>query len=433
MKSNASVLLSVCLLACSIGFAQETSMTTEATDAAPCASGIYRQDASRFLGLTRGDKGFNVTFSDGSVGNTLDADAVVSCAKDAVLVRGEGRWRRVAIIETNTQFASNGVLLAGRLMAPPDAGKNTPLVVYAHGSEGSGWIDRARDPYQMVGRGVAVFVYDKRGTGLSKGVYTQNLPLLADDLVAASSEARRLAAGRFGRFGLFGLSQGGWVVPLAAARAKAEFIGIGYGLLVDIAEQDAAQVTRELRAHGYGDDIVAIGRMATDITATIARSHYREGLERLSAFQAQYGKAPWFAHIKGTFTGVVLGTSTDTLRSNGMPAFDKLDVDWSLQPVHILSGVRAPQLWALAGEDRQAPIAITIERLNVLRKQGRDISVFVFPQAGHGMWEYAEATDGTRKNTRITTGFYELMADWAKGGLRQRYGHATRADSNAGQ
>jgi len=433
VRSSASAVLSALLLACPIAFAQDLPKAPEATGAAACATGIYRQDASRFVALTSGNKGFNATFSDGSVGNTLDADAAVSCANDAVLVRGAGRWPRVPITETNIQFASNGVLLAGRLMAPPDAGRDTPLVVYAHGSESSGWIDRARDPFQMVGRGVSVFVYDKRGTGLSKGAYTQNLPLLADDLVAASSEAKRLAAGRYGRFGLFGLSQGGWVAPLAAARAKAEFVGIGYGLVVDIAEQDAAQVTRELRARGYGDDIVAKGRMATDITASIARSHYREGLDQLSAFQAQYGKAPWFAHIKGTFTGVILGMSADSLRSDGIPAFDKLDVDWSLQPMQVLSGVQAPQLWALAGEDRQAPIAVTVERLSMLRKQGRDISVFVFPQADHGMWEYAEAADGTRKHTRVAAGFYELMADWAKGKVKQRYGNAARTDVNAGR
>ncbi len=152
------------------------------------------------------------------------------------------------------------------LNAPRGAGKNTPLVFYAHGSENRGWVDSARDPYQMVGRGVSVFVYDKRGTGLSKGEYTQNFPRLADDLVAASREAKRLADGRYGRFGLVGLSQGGWIVPLAAARAKAEFLGIGYGLVVDIAEQDAAQVTKELRERGYGDDIIAKARTVTDIT-----------------------------------------------------------------------------------------------------------------------------------------------------------------------
>lgn len=180
---------------------------------------FFRQDQTGFVPLTKGGKGYGYTFSDGTVGNTQDAGALIACGKDAVLVNGKERWPKVALVETDTRFESHGVMLAGRLMEAPCAGKDTPLVVYAHGSESSGWIDRARDPYQMVGRGLSVFVYDKRGTGLSEGEYTQNFPRLADDLVAASREAKWLAQGRYGRFGLTGVSQGGWIAPLAQARA----------------------------------------------------------------------------------------------------------------------------------------------------------------------------------------------------------------------
>ncbi|KAB8062562.1 hypothetical protein GCN74_01895 [Janthinobacterium sp. FT14W] len=177
---------------------------SEAFSPAPCETGIFSQGQTDFVALTQGGKGYSYTFSDGTVGNTQDAGALLACGKDAVLVRGKERWPKVALAESDTRFASDGVMLAGRLMEAPGAGKDTPLVVYAHGSESSGWIGRARDPYQMVGRGVSVFVYDKRGTGLSEGEYTQNFPRLTDDLVAASREARRLAQGRYGRFGLIG-------------------------------------------------------------------------------------------------------------------------------------------------------------------------------------------------------------------------------------
>ncbi|MEO0330545.1 MAG: alpha/beta hydrolase, partial [Bacteroidota bacterium] len=94
------------------------------------------------------------------------------------------------------------------MIEPAVAGPETPLVIFAHGSERSGWLDTHRDPYQMVGRGLSVFVYDKRGTGASGGDYSQNVPRLAADLALAAAEAQRLAEGRFGRFGLIGLSQG---------------------------------------------------------------------------------------------------------------------------------------------------------------------------------------------------------------------------------
>jgi pimeloyl-ACP methyl ester carboxylesterase len=271
-----------------------------------------------------------------------------------------------------------------------------------------------------------VFVYDKRGTGLSKGEYTQNLPRLADDLVAASREAKRLADGRYGRFGLMGLSQGGWVAPLAAARAKAEFLGIGYGLAVDIAEQDAAQVAKELRERGYSDDTIAQARAVTDITARIVKSGYKDGLDELAAAQNQFGKEAWFSVIKGGYTGVYLRTPVDNLRKNGMPPLDKLDVDWSQNPMQALNSVDVPQMWAFAAEDRQAPIALTMERLSNFRKQGKDIAMYVFPDTDHGMRNYEQAADLSRKYTRITPGFYDLMADWAKGKIVEPYGRAYR-------
>jgi dienelactone hydrolase len=406
-----------------------TAVAAPAPDAfvpAACETGIFRQDQASFVALTKADKGYAYTFSDGTVGYTQNADALVACGAGAVLIRGSAVWPKVAIAQTNTRFAAAGVMLAGRLLEPPGAGKATPLVVYAHGSEGTGWIERARDPYQMVGRGVSVFVYDKRGTGLSEGVYAQNLPQLADDLVAASFEAKRLAHGRYGRFGLIGLSQGGWTVPLAATRAQAQFIGIGYGLVVDIAEQDGAQVAKELRDRGFGEDAVAKARTVTDITATVVKSGRAQGLDELADAQARFGKEPWFAAMKGSYSGVLAGMPVQVLRSEGVPAFDKLNVDWSQDPVQVLKTVKVPQLWALAGEDRQAPIGATMERLAALRAQGQAITIMVFADADHGMSEYDEAKDLTRKRTRMAPGFYELMADWAKGQLGDSYGKATR-------
>jgi hypothetical protein len=398
----------------------------DALQSAPCETGIFRKDQASFVAVTKADKGYSYTFSDGIVGNTRDARTLVECGKGAVLVGAKESWPKVAISVSDTRFESNGVVLAGRLMEAPGAGKNTPLVVYAHGSEGSGWIDSARDPYQMVGRGISVFVYDKRGTGLSKGEYTQNFPLLADDLVAASHEAKRLAQGRFGRFGLMGLSQGGWIVPLAAARAKAEFLGVGYGLVVDITEEDEAQVAKELRERGYGEDIIAQARRVTDITARIVRSAYQDGLPELAQVQSQFKKEAWFSVIKGAYTGVLLGIPADEMRSKGVPQFEKLNIDWSLNPVQVLSRVDVPQMWALADEDRQAPSALTVERLLNSRRQGQAIAIYLFPNTEHGMWDYEQAPDWSRKHTRVTPGFYDLVADWAKGELREKYGRAER-------
>ncbi|MEM6498631.1 MAG: alpha/beta hydrolase, partial [Pseudomonadota bacterium] len=363
--------------------------------------------------------------SDGRQGR-IEEDSAVACGDEVIRVNKTSVWKRLPIQVTNTTFKSGDATLAGQLLESTNAGPASNLIVLAHGSEELGWIEAVSYPYQFVGRGVSVFVYDKRGTGQSSGVYSQNFPLLADDLVAASLEAKRLAAGRFGRFGLFGFSQGGWIAPLAAERSEADFIGIGYGLVVDILEEDASQVALELREAGYSEDVVAIGKEFTDVTARLAVSGYTDGLEELDALRDQYREEEWFGQIRGGFSGVLLGMSTEELRTNGIPMFDRLNIDWSIKPMDVLRDVSVPQLWVLAENDREAPIATTLDRLQTLRREGKDITIVKFPDTDHGMWEYEQDTDGARRYTRVTDRYYDLLADWATNSLQEDYARSTQ-------
>ena len=73
----------------------------------------------------------------------------------------------------------------------------------------------------LIRHGIAVLGYDKRGVGGSTGNWnTASFDDLADDVVAAFAylKARGDIDGR--QIGLLGVSQGGWIMPLAAVRAK---------------------------------------------------------------------------------------------------------------------------------------------------------------------------------------------------------------------
>lgn len=384
----------------------------------PCTVGIYG-DAEPFVVIVRSAAGFDYSISDGHRGSV--GDERVDCGIEAVRLDQAAVLPLRAIRVTNTEFDSSGTSLSGQLIEPLGANSGASLVVLAHGSEESGWIDSVAYPYQLAGRGVSVFVYDKRGTGRSAGAYSQNFPQLADDLVAASSEAKRLAGQRFGRFGLLGFSQGGWIAPLAAKRAEADFLGIGYGLVIDILEEDAAQVELELREAGYGDDVIAKAKTLTDVTARLAVSGYEDGLEELDELRARYQDEDWFPVIRGGFSGVLFGMSTTELREDGIPMFDRLNIDWSLKPMEVLREVDVPLLWVLAEDDREAPISKTLARLKTLRERGQQIDIYLYPDTDHGMWEYDQAADRTRTYTRVTDTYYDLLADWAKGELSPPY------------
>ncbi|WP_447728857.1 alpha/beta hydrolase family protein [Sphingomonas koreensis] len=401
------------------------TLAAQAT-ATPCQIGAYSGTNGRYVVITElpdsaTTGGYRYTLDDGRFGVT--GDAVVRCAADAVTV-ADAHWPRMALKETQIRFKSGDVTLAGILIEPPRASRAPlpPLVVTVHGSEDSGWIHRQRLPYVLAAQGIAVFAFDKRGTGKSEGVYHQNFGKLAEDVVAASATARKLAAGRYARFGLIGGSQGGWVAPRAANAAGAEFVAVGYGLLMDPLEEDAEQVATELRDAGFGADALAKGKEITDATGAVMAAHFRDGYAGLAAVKAKYGAEPWFATIKGEFTGDVLRTPEAELRATGAAKHDNLDIDWRYDALGEMRKVKAPQLWVIAGADREAPPERTVTRLQAMRQEGKRIAIVRYPATDHGIFEFEQAPDGSRRMTRIADGYFRLIGDWIKGEWRPPYG-----------
>ena len=113
------------------------------------------------------------------------------------------RGHRIAFDVTDTTFKSHEIALAGRLVMPKGRGK-VPLAILLHGAERDSALTYYFLQRMLPAEGVAVFVYDKRGTGKSGGTYSQDFGLLADDAVAAMREARRLARSTRGPCGLSG-------------------------------------------------------------------------------------------------------------------------------------------------------------------------------------------------------------------------------------
>ncbi len=321
----------------------------------------------------------------------------------------------VPTFQTDTRFKSDGLTLAGRLIEPikpPDEPHS--LVVFMHGSESTPTIDNSYYPLLLAAQGISVFVYDKRGTGRSEGKYTQNFEDLANDTVAASVEAKRLAKGRFQRFGLFGGSQGGWVAPLAARQARAEFLTIGFGLVLAPREEDAEQVYDELRRAGYDRSTLLKARNITRATGDIVSSRFTRGFEALAEVKERYKDETWFHSIEGEFTGDVLRASEVELRQGKAGQFEDADVLWNYDPMPVLREQTIPQLWVIAAEYTAAPGLLTRERLKTLQVEGVPITTALFPATDHGMVEFEQLPDGSRNYTRFTEGYFHLIGDFIK-------------------
>lgn len=396
-----------------------------AADAA-CRPGIYGEGSDLvILGApVPGADSQRWLYIDGRRGMT-GRDSDLSCADDIVSVAGR-RLSRRATGETASRFTSHETMLAGQLIEPPGpANPHRPLVVMVHGSEKTAAIGSVYG-YALAAQGIGVFVYDKRGTGASEGIYSQNFELLADDAAAALAEARRLAPGRFGRAGYFGGSQGGWVAPLAATRSPADFVAVGFGLVASPIDEDRDQLLDEARIAGLDDRATDQVRRLSAATARIVGSHFERGHDALAALRREIGDAPWARTINGEYSGQMLRMDEADLRRIGRALFDNLGLIWDYDAVAALRRLRVPLLWVLAGADREAPIAQTRAALLGLARTGQPIDLYLFPDTDHGMVEYRIAADGARSPTRITDGYLRLLGDWIRGSPAGHYGRGER-------
>lgn len=404
--------------------------------AAPCAPGAYGIGDGDFVVVVDvagiPPPGQRYLFRDGRRGSTADAGSPVRCEGDAALVRhGDGKaapWPRIAITATDAKFESALSMMSGQLLEPAGpADAQRPLVVMVHGSERTPAIGNPY-AYALAAQGLAVFAYDKRGTGGSSGEYTQNFELLADDAAAALAHARTMAAGRFGRAGYFGGSQGGWVAPLAATRSDADFVAVGFGLVASPIEEDRDQMLAEARTAGLDAGQMDQIRRLSQATARLMSSHFAEGYEALEAVRGEVAGEPWPGKIQGEYSGALLAMPDADLRRIGRARFDNLELIWDYDAVAVLRKLDVPLLWVLAGEDREAPIENTRSALSKLKAAGKPIDLYLFPDTDHGMIEFETLPDGSRKVVRITDGYLRLLGDWMKGEVRGRYGRGERLE-----
>ena len=319
------------------------------------------------------------------------------CAGGEIEFDGE-KARRIPFDVTDTAFEGRGgVKLAGRLVLP--MGKDpVPIVLLVHGAER----ESARESYALQGllpaENIGAFVYDKRGTGGSKGTYTQDFDILADDAVAAMREARRIAGAHSARIGYQGGSQGGWVAPLAATRAPVDFVIVSFGLAVSVIDEDQQQVALEMRLKGHTQEQISKALEVASAAEAVFESGFTEGFERFDAVRAKYRDEPWYRDLHGNYTHFILPYTEGELREKGKDFI--FGTPFRYDPMPTLRAVKTSQLWILGEDDLEAPSAETSRRIKTLIVEGKPIALALFPHAEHGMTEYEVDPDGPRVSTR---------------------------------
>jgi dipeptidyl aminopeptidase/acylaminoacyl peptidase len=290
-------------------------------------------------------------------------------------------WSAPATVSVTTEqhrFTSHGRQLAGTLYLPRSQHPVAAVVVTHSASSPL----RSAPLYQHLQRmlpalGMAVFVYDRRGSGQSGtrdagGDFTR----LADDAVAAVRNLKTDPRIDPRRIGTWGLSQGGWIAPLAAARsADIAFVVAVSAPVVTADVQMLFSSTNHLRANGYAqadiDQMVAT-RSAVD--------DYMRGTASREAAQARVDAArdkPWFKYL---YMGRTIG--------------DRASSGWRREiendPLRNLAQVTVPTLVLYGADDAVVPVARSMQRLQAIATPMPNLRAHVVAGADHAMQASAD-------------------------------------------
>ncbi|MCL6741108.1 lysophospholipase [Sphingomonas sp. RB56-2] len=285
-------------------------------------------------------------------------------------------WSASATTSTRSEeklFENGGTKLAGTLVLPKMPGK-VPVAVILHGASSP---LRSEVLYDHLKRmlpalGIAVFSYDRRGTGRSGGVARGNdYELLADDGIAAARMLAQDPRIDANRIGFWGLSQGGWLSLLAASKygPTAFAISVSAPMVTPDAQMNFA-VANIMRIKGFGQADIDLA-----IAARTAVDEFERGrLDRPTA-QARVDEAaskPWFdlIYLDRTF---------------GDPDKSGWAKEIRHDPLASIGAIRAPTLIIYGSSDPWVPAARSMDRLRAFTQSHRNFETVVVGGADHAM------------------------------------------------
>jgi dienelactone hydrolase len=314
--------------------------------------------------------------------------------------------------ERHFRFDSDGVQLFGRLQLP-EGSPPYPAVVLVHGSGDSPGTEWFYNSDFFVANGIAALTYDKRGTGRSEGEFTFDFEQLARDGVAAVNvllEEPYIAADRIG---LSGYSQGAWVAPLAASMSDSiRFVIVNYGMIESPAEEARLEMLQLLVDAEVSEADLTEADQLIRAAVNLVANEFESGWPEFDALKERHADAPWLAPLRDTPVGQLVTYPKFLVKLLARSRMPK-GLPWRYDSMAVLEASDTPMVWLLAAEDRSAPNAQTVAKLETMQQSGKPFELILFPDAGHGMITFA-ASDNGREILGYARGYFEaeVAAAW---------------------
>lgn len=296
---------------------------------------------------------------------------------------------------TGTLFMpAKGDHLAAMVVLHPAEQPTRDYALYRHLTEG------------LPAMGMAVLVYDRRGSGQSSGNFASaGFEALADDGIAGARAIAHEPRIDPARIGYWGLSQGGWLAVVAAGRDdKAAFAVSVSAPLVTASEQMHFANRNELYLHGASSADMEAAARARDAWEGYLRGR-RSRSEALAALGAIQNK-PWFS-----LTYMPKPADMSPPESSGY----RLEMD--KDPSQAVAKVKAPMLFIFGGADPWIPVTLSVERLNRIAAARSGMDVRVIAGADHEMALGTKETMAFDKATMLSAApnapaYFTILGSW---------------------
>ncbi|MGD9029316.1 MAG: alpha/beta fold hydrolase [Anaerolineae bacterium] len=312
------------------------------------------------------------------------------------------------------------------------SGSANPLTGARNGASHRYFVDHAR---HMVLSGFAVLRYDPPGVGRSAGKSRfQPLDVRAEEALAALRYLQSRADIKADNVGLWGVSQGGWVIAMAAAQAPQDvsFIIADSAAGVSVAEQQVYGIEAQSRAAGLPEEDVTkatlFGRLLIDwqLTAPIYEDinqaalqslgdgawtefaalvyepgevtpaeALQQGIEILRSIQDE----PWapFLYLKEAYLPQLESIPPEQV----MAVRAMMEPNLLNDPKEYLTRVRCPVLGAFGADDLLVPAqrSAALYEQYLAEAGNDDVKIVVIPGVGHAFGVSAP-------------GYADLLSDW---------------------
>ncbi|QNL22201.1 alpha/beta hydrolase [Hyphobacterium sp. CCMP332] len=281
--------------------------------------------------------------------------------------------------EERLEFISSNDTLVGYLSKPQKV-RTFPVIVVLH-SASHGHHDNELYNHletHMNALGIAVFTYDRRGSGESTGDFnTASLETLAEDGLNAIQLLKTRNDVVKNRIGFFGISQGGWLGPLAFSMAPND---ISFMILlsssgVSPAKQMEYSAVTTLKMNNYSKEIIEKAIHLRNIT----NDYYRGNRDRQKTQEEidMFRDKDWFNDVYLPWRG---NLPQDISKTKWIHEMD-------FDPKEYFEKVNIPIALFYGATDRWVPIEESIEVWkNVFDKNGNsNFEIHRINRAGHMM------------------------------------------------